>query len=112
MASQQSDFIDPKNAHLFKLSNIVDRIAWTFAFSDTEASKLLASLFAEINIDADEKELHQLQENYVLQYETFLANLKKGESRRHFFYLMQYMNRTYFRGWSNAKPKFGSEGKL
>ena len=112
MAYQQvENYSDPKNQYLYILADMVGKMAWALIDSEDSAKKILASLFVLIQIEKGEKDLLELQHQYVINYNN-LPSINSNQVRQHIFSVTRYMNKTYFKGWSIARPKYGSEGSL
>jgi len=102
-----------KKAYLIKLINMIDTIGWLLAENhQTDAMKLLASLMARIQIPKESKDLRQLQQNLVYNYESYLPQIKTEDTRKLYYLVSQYMNETYFKELNWARPRFKEEGHL
>jgi hypothetical protein len=108
-------FNEPKDKFLFTLIDMIKLIAIKLAQEDIAgALTFMVSLFMEIEIAENETELLKLQNDFLEKAPRILTSEYKrpGNAHKVFFKIMRYMDKTYFKGWSNARPKFSSGGEF
>jgi hypothetical protein len=103
-------FNDPKVFLTISIMRQVEEITFYLAQGyDGTAGKAIALLLLQLDIPDDEKEMVQLRKDVTTQnYNT----LGRDIIYKAFSLLCEFLNRTYYKDYRRAKPRFGSSGKL
>lgn len=103
-------FNDPKVFLTLSIMRQVENITFHLAEgADGTAGKETALLLLQLDIPDDEKEMIQLRKDVTTQnYNT----LSRDAIYRAYSLLCEFLNRTYYKDYKRAKPRFGSKGNL